>query len=66
MARLKSEDFLLFHEDCISGMFRRLKPKSIDIVVTSPPYNIGVKYGTYNDKSPAGISGVDCPMGRCG
>ena len=52
MARLKSEDFLLFHEDCISGMSRRLKPKSIDIVVTSPPYNIGVKYGTYNDKIP--------------
>ncbi|MEW5924117.1 MAG: site-specific DNA-methyltransferase [Candidatus Zixiibacteriota bacterium] len=29
-----------------------MKPKSIDIVVTSPPYNIGIKYGAYNDKIP--------------
>ena len=31
-------------------MTKHLKPGSVDIVVTSPPYNIGVKYKSYNDK----------------
>ena len=42
----------LLGEDCIDGMRKRLKPESIDVVVTSPPYNIGVKYGTYDDRIP--------------
>lgn len=25
---------------------------SVDVVVTSPPYNIGIRYGTYEDKLP--------------
>jgi site-specific DNA-methyltransferase (adenine-specific) len=29
-----------------------LKEKSVDVVVTSPPYNIGVKYNSYNDNVP--------------
>jgi site-specific DNA-methyltransferase (adenine-specific) len=36
-------------EDCIQGM-SRLRPASIDLVVTSPPYNLGIKYGRYSDK----------------
>ena len=40
----------LFNEDCFEGMTKHLKPGSVDIVVTSPPYNIGVKYKSYNDK----------------
>ncbi len=43
---------LLYKEDCIAGMAKRLKAKSIDIVVTSPPYNIGINYKSYNDKIP--------------
>jgi site-specific DNA-methyltransferase (adenine-specific) len=35
--------------DCIEGM-TQLKPKSVDIIVTSPPYNIGIKYHEYQDK----------------
>ena len=27
-----------------------MPPNVVDVVVTSPPYNIGVKYGTYNDR----------------
>jgi site-specific DNA-methyltransferase (adenine-specific) len=38
----------LFNEDCITGM-RRLESASVDVVVTSPPYNLGVKYGHYDD-----------------
>jgi site-specific DNA-methyltransferase (adenine-specific) len=29
-----------------------LAPKSIDVVVTSPPYNIGVSYRSYRDRKP--------------
>ena len=34
--------------DCLEGM-KQLKDKSVDVVVTSPPYNIGVKYNKYSD-----------------
>jgi len=46
------EKVQLFNEDCITGMAERLKPESIDIIVTSPPYNIGVKYRKYDDRIP--------------
>lgn len=39
-----------FREDCIKGMQKRLEPESIDVIVTSPPYNLGINYSTYNDK----------------
>src|SRR6266487_3551910 len=35
--------------DCVSGM-SQLPESCIDITVTSPPYNLGVKYGKYSDK----------------
>ncbi|ACV24714.1 DNA-methyltransferase [Methanocaldococcus fervens] len=34
--------------DCLEGM-KQLKDKSVDVVVTSPPYNIGIKYNKYSD-----------------
>ena len=34
--------------DCIKGM-NNLPEKSIDVIVTSPPYNIGMKYNKYKD-----------------
>jgi len=34
--------------DCLEGM-KLLEDKSVDIVVTSPPYNIGMKYNRYSD-----------------
>jgi site-specific DNA-methyltransferase (adenine-specific) len=40
--------FDLRQEDCIGGM-SRLKSESIDLVVTSPPYNLGIRYGRYAD-----------------
>ncbi|MFL6515386.1 MAG: DNA-methyltransferase [Chthoniobacterales bacterium] len=36
-------------QDCIKGM-SELEPASVDLVVTSPPYNLGIKYGRYSDK----------------
>ena len=35
--------------DCIDGM-SKLKTDSIDLVVTSPPYNLGIAYGKYFDR----------------
>lgn len=38
----------IYEEDCIKFM-QRLPEKSIDLIVTSPPYNIGKKYSAYKD-----------------
>jgi len=35
--------------DCVEGM-KQLPDHSIDIVVTSPPYNLGIAYGHYSDR----------------
>src|SRR3546814_14814568 len=35
--------------DCID-LLARLPTGSIDVVVTSPPYNIGVAYNSYDDR----------------
>jgi site-specific DNA-methyltransferase (adenine-specific) len=39
-------------KECIAGMEENVKECSVDVVVTSPPYNIGVRYGSYNDSMP--------------
>ena len=41
-------NIIFYLEDCKYGM-TFLKEKSVDVVVTSPPYNIGVKYNSYHD-----------------
>jgi site-specific DNA-methyltransferase (adenine-specific) len=41
--------FELHRADCVRGM-ARLPEASIDLVVTSPPYNLGVRYGKYSDR----------------
>lgn len=41
--------FDLQHADCVAGM-ARLDPGSIDLIVTSPPYNLGIAYGKYSDR----------------
>ncbi len=42
----------LYLGDCLSGLESKISSRSVDLVVTSPPYNIGVKYGRYNDRIP--------------
>ncbi|MBW1916517.1 MAG: site-specific DNA-methyltransferase [Deltaproteobacteria bacterium] len=39
----------LYLEDCLEGMARHLSPGSVDVVVTSPPYNLGINYNKYQD-----------------
>jgi len=38
-----------YQQDCLQGMAELLQPQSVDVVVTSPPYNLGIKYGSYDD-----------------
>src|SRR5438876_10318538 len=42
-------EFDLRRQDCITGM-SRLAEGSVDLVVTSPPYNLGISYGKYSDR----------------
>lgn len=43
-------EVILHAEDCILGMPRHINAESVDVCVTSPPYNLGIKYRKYNDK----------------
>jgi len=44
---------LTFHPgDCVLGMEQELPAGSVDLVVTSPPYNLGIAYGRYEDTLP--------------
>jgi site-specific DNA-methyltransferase (adenine-specific) len=42
---------IIHEQDCISGM-KSLPENSIDICVTSPPYNLTINYGVYDDNKP--------------
>src|SRR4029434_3093800 len=39
----------LRREDCVKGM-SRLRDEHVDLVVTSPPYNLGIDYKKYSDR----------------
>ncbi len=41
-------NFILRQEDCVKGV-AQLEKESIDLVVTSPPYNLGIKYSKFAD-----------------
>ena len=40
------------NEDCVAAMRERVAAGSVDVVVTSPPYNLGIKYKAYDDTRP--------------
>ena len=44
--------FTLHQGDCLSGMRSELPDGSVDVVVTSPPYNLGTSYEAYDDTIP--------------
>ncbi|KAA3621016.1 MAG: site-specific DNA-methyltransferase [Bacteroidetes bacterium] len=41
----------IYNEDCLNTL-ARIPEDYIDLTVTSPPYNIGIKYDVYKDKRP--------------
>ena len=46
---MKDTSFKLNHGDAITGM-EKLAARSVDVAVTSPPYNLGVRYSRYVDQ----------------
>jgi len=42
----------LYEGDALERLPRVAAPGSVDCVVTSPPYNLGVRYGRYDDARP--------------
>ena len=46
--------FILRLDDCVAGM-AELPDESIDLVVTSPPYNLGIRYGKFSDRAGSAI-----------
>jgi site-specific DNA-methyltransferase (adenine-specific) len=46
---IRMTKFELHRCDCLAGM-SKLATHSIDLVVTSPPYNLGIRYGKYFDR----------------
>lgn len=49
IARLGKRTIAFYNEDCVDGMSRRVSPNSVDVIVTSPPYNLGITYSSYDD-----------------
>jgi site-specific DNA-methyltransferase (adenine-specific) len=45
--------FDLRHRDCLEGM-AKMHAATIDLVVTSPPYNLGIAYSRYSDRKERG------------
>ncbi len=48
MISFGATEFQLHHADCVIGM-RGMAEASVDVVVTSPPYNLGIAYSKYAD-----------------
>lgn len=42
-------EFVFSEKDCIASM-EKMPASGIDVVVTSPPYNLGINYSRYKDK----------------
>ena len=41
----------IYNMDCVDGL-KQVDDNSIDLIVTSPPYNIGIEYDSWNDNMP--------------
>lgn len=48
VVRCRDAEVLLYQGDCFAGM-DAMPAETVDVVVTSPPYNLGTKYGAYDD-----------------
>jgi site-specific DNA-methyltransferase (adenine-specific) len=44
---LDQRDIRIFHQDFVHS--NAIAPGSVDLVVTSPPYNVGIEYSTHDD-----------------
>lgn len=46
----KDGSILIYNDDILN--IKSIKNDSIDLIVTSPPYNVDIKYGNFDDKIP--------------
>ena len=44
-----SEGHVIYHGNCLD-VLKELPSKSVNLVITDPPYNIDLKYNSYKDK----------------
>lgn len=44
----KTDKIYIYNEDILK--IKTIKESSIDLIVTSPPYNVDIKYGVHNDR----------------
>lgn len=51
MKELHVDNQTIIIDDCLNYL-QTMASRSVDAVITSPPYNIGVEYRSYNDKKP--------------
>lgn len=42
---------MIYLQDCLSGL-KELECDVVDAIVTSPPYNLNIQYGSYDDQKP--------------
>lgn len=49
MKVLETENGILYNGECRTQMSKYVENESIDLVITSPPYNVGINYDDYND-----------------
>ena len=48
-AALRFEKNRVYVVDCLEGMKQFLDDGAVDVIVTSPPYNLGINYNSYDD-----------------
>jgi len=48
----KNTTATLYLKDCMAGLRDDVREGSVDVVVTSPPYNMGIGYNSYRDSLP--------------
>ena len=45
------DNIKLINNDCLEEL-KKMSDNSVNLIITSPPYNIGIKYKKYKDKKP--------------
>ncbi len=49
MTRIKLAEGTVFNGNALKVLMRKVSPLTVDLVFTSPPYNVGKDYGTYRE-----------------
>jgi site-specific DNA-methyltransferase (adenine-specific) len=50
---LETNNICIYNDDFLT--ITCIKKNSIDLIVTSPPYNVDIRYGSFDDKIPYNV-----------